>query len=503
MVTRSIMLWCLLLSMVGGPPCQAGEFAPVRLTLAEAVKAAVEKNLDVRAQRYTPAQQEADYQKSRGIYDPSLQLLSNYADSTATSSFALSPVSRQAVRTTELNAGLSQLFFTGGTATLGFNNTYNHTDVSVAGGNSAYWQSSLGLSISQPLLKNVGREATELAIDTARLGKYASIEQFNTKLNATVAQVRNEYYNLYSLREEREVKRVSLELARKILVETRARVAAGVMPAMEILNAEYGVALREKELIDAGRAVSDQNDLLRQLLQINQPGELELVDVPSKARYELSEQEQIRLALAQRPEIKELKWNLALLELQTRVSSQRTLPDLTLSASVAATGLAGSYSGNMNRLASGDYPDWGIGLTLAFPIGNRAAENEYRANRLKLEQAALQLRNQEELVANEVRSAVRAVHADYKQLEVTDRGRAFAEERFKAFVRKAEVGLATNKDVLDVENDLATAKNSQIQAQVAYANAITQLWKVTGELLEHQHIRMVERDVETIYRQVQ
>ncbi len=500
-MTRSILL-CLLLLMAGGRLCQAGEFVPVRLTLAEAVRDAVEKNLDVRAQRYTPAQQEAAYQKSRGIYDPTLQLLSNYADSTAISSFAVLPVERQAVRTTELNAGLSQLFFTGGTATLGFNNNYNRTDASNAQGLSSYWQSSLGVSISQPLLKNVGREATELTIDTARLGKYVSIEQFNAKLNATVAQVRNEYYNLYSLREVREVTKVSLALARKILVETKARVKAGVMPAMEILNAEYGVALREKEFIDAERAVSDQNDLLRQLLQIEQPGELELVDVPSKARYEVAEEEQIRLALAQRPEIRELKRNLELLELQTRVASNRTLPDLMLSASAAATGLAGTYPRDMNRLASGDYPDWSVGLTFSLPIGNRAAENDYRLNRLKLEQAGLQLRNQEELVANEVRSAVRAVKADYKQLEVTDRGRAFAEERFNAFVRKAQVGLATNKDVLDVENDLATAKSSQIQAQVAYANAITQLWKVTGELLEHQQIRMVERDVETIYRQV-
>jgi len=69
-------------------------------------------------------------------------------------------------------------------------------------------------------------------------------------------------------------------------------------------------------------------------------------------------------------------------------------------------------------------------------------------------------------------------------------------------VRKAEVGLATNKDVLDVENDLAAAKSNQIKAQTAYANAVTQLWKVTGELLDRQQIRMLERDVEQLYRQV-
>ena len=498
---KKIMILCLLMVTATGEGSFASEGPVVRLTLADAIRAAVEKNLELRAERYTPAQQEAEYQKNRGIYDPNLQFLANYADTTAIRSFYTSPPDRQSDRSTQLNAGVSQLFFTGGTATLGFNNSYNDL-LDASSTRQSYWQSSLGVTVSQPLLKNLGREATELAIDSALLGKYSSIEQFNARLSSVVAQVRDQYYALYSLREEWAVRKVSLELARKILSETEARVKAGVMPAMEILNAEFGVASREKDLIDAERAVSDQVDLLRQLLQLEQAGELELVETPSRARYEVVEQEQIRLAQTRRPEIRELQRTLELLDLQARVAGNRTLPDLTLTASAATTGLAETYPRDMNRLGSGEYPNWSVGLTLAVPLGNRAAENEYRKSRLKVEQAALKLRNHEELIANEVRSAVRAVGATYKQLEVADRGRAFAEERFKAFTRKAEVGLATNKDVLDVENDLATAKNNQIKAQTAYANAITQLWKSTGELLEQQQIRMVERDADLLYGQV-
>lgn len=478
------------------------EQAVMRLTMADAVKMAVEKNLDVRAELYNPAQQEAEYRKSRGIYDPNLQLQANYSDSTATSSFLLDPPSRQASRTTLLNAGLSQLFFTGATATLGFNNTYTRSNASTIGLTS-YWQSSLGVTLNQPLLKNLGREATELAIDVARLGKEAALEQFSTKLIATIAQVRSEYYKLYSLREALEVKKVSLELARKILAETQARVKAGVMPAMEILNAEFGVASREKDMIDAERAVSDQVDVLRQLIQSDMAQRIETVEVPSKERYEAVEQDEIKRALANRPELKALKRNLEIAELQARVSGNRTLPDLSLNASYATAGLASTYTKDMNRLGSNDYPTWAVGLTFSLPLGNRAAENDYRKNRLKVEQALVQLKNQEELIVNEIRAAIRSMNANYKQLEVADRGRAFAEERFKAFVRKAEVGLATNKDVLDVENDLVTAKNNQIQAAVSYANAITALWKASGELLEKEHIKLVgQQEADALYGSV-
>jgi outer membrane protein TolC len=66
-------------------------------------------------------------------------------------------------------------------------------------------------------------------------------------------------------------------------------------------------------------------------------------------------------------------------------------------------------------------------------------------------------------------------------------------------MRRNEVGLATTKDVLDVENDLATAKNNQIAAAVAYDNAISRHFQVTGELLEKEGVRVVEGDVDKLY----
>jgi outer membrane protein TolC len=394
----------------------------------------------------------------------------------------------------QLNAGLSQLFWTGGTVSVGFNNAYNTS------GNSSYdyWQSGLGASLSQPLLKNMGREATEVNIKVSRLSKFASIEKFNTRLLNTVAQVKNEYYQLYNLREQVEVKKVSLELARKILKETRARVDAGVLPAMEILNAEFGAVTREKELNDAEKAVSDQVDVLHLLLQIEGRDDIAIVDLPRREQIAISEDEALKQAM-NRQDIREQKRNLEIAELQTRVFRNKTRPDLSLIASTSLVGQDRTYSRNLERLGAIDYPAWSVGLNFSYPIGNDAAENDYRRSRLKTEQTALQIRSLEEGAANDVKAAIRGVTNGYKQIDVADRGRAFAEERLRAFIRKNEVGLATTKDVLDVENDLATAKSNQISAVVGYNNAITRLWQVTGELLEREGIRVVESDVDKLY----
>ena len=481
----------LSLSILILPVMALSSEVPLKLTLKDAIKMAVEKNLDVRAELYNPAQYEADINRYRSIYDPILSLQTSYTDaSTATISSGGSAVDSKSV---VLNSSISQLLWTGGTAAISFNNERTKTNL-ITG-----WQTGLGASFTQPLLKNAGRDATEISINLSRSSKFASLEKFNSRLLATVFQVRTEYFKLYSLREERDVKKVSLELAKKILSDTQARVKAGVLPAMEVLNAEYGAVTREKELIDAERSVSDQIDVLRLLLQINSKTvDIRTVDLPPRDKFDANEADAIKRAL-NRPDIRELKRNLELNELQTKYLSQKTRPDLSLVASTQLSGLDTTYQQNIDKVLTFDYPVWSVGLNLSFPLGNGAAENEYRKSRLKSEQISLQIRSLEEASANQVRAAVRSIITGNKQIEVADRGKVFAEERLRSFIKKNEVGLATTKDVLDVENDLAVSKSSQIKAVVAYANALTTLWQVTGELLEREGIRVVEGDADKLY----
>lgn len=490
----------LFTSMLIFPVVAHSSGEPLSLTLRDAVRMAVEKNLDVRAELYNPAQFEADINRERAIYEPVLDLRTSFADSTVSSTGQVVTASNS--QSFVLDSSISSLLWTGARAGLFFNNGYNNNG-NIVGNQSTvisnYWYSELGANLSQPLLKNSGRESTELAINVSRLSKFASLERFNTRLLATVAQVRNEYYKLHSLREDLEVKKVSLELARKILSDTQARVKAGVLPAMEILNAEFGSVTREKELIDAELAVSDQLDVLRLLLQIeNKNIELRTIDLPPRELYQVVEEDSVRKAL-DRPDIREQKRNLEITELQTRVFSSKTRPDLSLNASASLTGRDNAYQRNLDKVVTFDYPAWSIGLNFSYPLGNGAAENDYRRSRLKTEQTALQIRSLEESTANDVKAAIRGIATGFKQIEVSDRGRVFAEERLRAFTRKNEVGLATTKDLLDVENDLAVSKSNQIKAVVGYANALTRYWQVTGELLEREGIRVVEGDADKLY----
>lgn len=458
---------------------------------------AVEKNLDVRAELYNPAQFEADINRNRSIYDPLLALQTEYTDSTNSPVGSIASGNAISSQSFLLNSSISKLLWTGANASINFNNSYSDSNSVL--NTPHYWQTGLGATITQPLLKNAGRDATEVAINVSRLSKFASLDRFNASLLTTVAKVRTEYFKLHSLLEDRDVKKVSLDLARKILSETEARVKAGVLPAMEIMNAEFGSVTREKDLIDADLAVKNQIDILKQLLQVeHKNAELIVVDLPPRELLNTVEEDAIQKAM-ERPDIREQKRNLEISELQTRVFVSKTRPDLSMAASAWLTGKDSTYQGNLDKVVTFDYPVWSIGLNFTYPLGNKAAENDYRKSRLKTEQTALQIRSLEENAANEVKAAIRGIAAGFKQIEVSDRGRAFAEERLRAFLRKNEVGLATTRDVLDVENDLAVSKSNQIKAVVGYANALTRYWQATGELLEREGIRVVEGDADKLY----
>jgi outer membrane protein TolC len=456
----------------------------LQLPLKEAIRQAVEKNLDLHVEMYNPAQSDVELRKARGIYDTHLTMNTSYQYA---KNISVSATSASDLQTFKLAPGAYQLLPSGGTVSAAFNNTHISTNSALSTADS-YWQSDLTLSLMQPLLKNFGRDATELNIQVALQAQEGAMQRYRNTIMSTVAQVQSEYYKLHSLREDLESRKISLELAKRILTDTKARVAAGVLPAMETLNAEFGVSSREKELIDADRAVRDEVDTLRLLVQVESGRDIIPTDPLYRQEIAIVETEAIRMALKNRPELADLQAQVLSAELQERTAKNRTQPDLNLSTSIAVTGLGEGYGRDLERVGSAKYPVWFVGLQFDYPLGNQVAENEYIKSRLRSEQLRAQLKSTTEGLSNEVRSAIRAVQTNYKQLEVSDRNRAYAEERLKAYIKKNEVGLATTKDVLDVENDLSTARSNQIKAQVAYSTAISLYLKTTGELLEHEGI---------------
>ena len=128
------------------------------------------------------------------------------------------------------------------------------------------------------------------------------------------------------------------------------------------------------------------------------------------------------------------------------------------------------------------------------------AKNDYIKSKLKVDQVRTQISGLESSITRDVRIATRAVRSGFQQLDVTARGRAYADEVLQSYIKKQKVGLATTKDVLDVLNNQVVAKATEIQAVTDYNNAIVFLWKTTGELLAREGITLDGKEADELYR---
>ncbi|MCL5965848.1 MAG: TolC family protein [Deltaproteobacteria bacterium] len=461
------------------------------ITLDDAVRLAIANNLALRAASFDPAVAESGARRAHGIYDVQLTSLLDFRgeDDKPT------PVAPDAERKRffDANVAAERLLPSGATASVAFTNLFSRDNLGMP--TSHFAKPALSVSLSQPLLQGFGRDVTEKGIITARLSSDAAASDWRAKAQATVADARDGFFTLLAARSNLETRKISLETARRLHAQNEARVRAGLLASIELLDSAFGVAQRQKDLLDAEKAVRDAEDGLRVLLQI--PAEEHLVPaepgIPSEAAP--GGQEAVAAALAHRPEIISARLALRTAEFNAQVAGNAVLPSLALTGSAGVSGLGSDYGRALDDLGSGKYPSWAAGLSFSFPIGNAAAREDLAASRLKARQARVSLRSLEESIGLEVRSALRDLETRKKQIDVAGKGLELAEARFASYLERARIGLATTKDTLQAESDRVAARNALVTARTDLQGALTRLWKSTGELLDRHGIRIGNEEI--------
>lgn len=459
---------------------------PISLDLAQAQRLVIERNLDLKAQQLQHRASRALELKGFGLYDPHAELSFSEGQGQEPLNLFYTPSVRGAEsRYRQLSFSLLQKLPSG--ADVGLVYASRRQDDDPAGAINPAYTSEVALTLRQPLLKNFGVLPTEQAIIFAAKERETSLEDLLSKASVLVAQVRDTYFQALGLRETLLTREASVLLARQVLEENKARVKAEVLPRHEILEAEVGLNVRERELLEAQQAYRDALDALTVLLAADAPpvlGETTMA-VPVLA---VDEEKGYQQALLRRSEIQRHRLQLEKLELENSLARNQQLPAVDLVASYGYKGLGDGYADSHEETASGDFENWEVGLTLSYPLGNRAARYEVRKSALlrKSQEALLAQKKQE--VRREIRQAVRTLEVSRKRIEVTELGKALAEEKLHILLKRKEVGLATTRDVLEGEEDLSRARTEHTLALVDYNRSATEYLRVTGLLLESQGI---------------
>ncbi len=458
------------------------------LDLREAQRMALERNLDLRAETFATRASDAVVRSRYGLYDPrATATFAEGADRDRVNSQVLSVESEVEYR--RFDFSLTQKLPTGADLTAALTNRRQRTLTDPRPGINPSYDSELRLTLAQPLLRNFGRTVTEEQILFAVKDREISVDNLRESAFALVASVRDAFFEILRARDQLDYRQTSVALAEKVLTESRARVDAGVLPPVDLLEAEVGLKARERELLDARRDLDDAHDNLALLINLSAPFQV-APEALGQPEIEAGEEMGLRSAFELRPDLLRQGREIERQALESRIARNRALPSLDLTGSYAHKGLGEDYSDVADDLASEDLRGWEVGLTLSYPLGNREARNDYRRSELRLKEAHSRLAQLREEVRREVRAALRGLEVSRKKIEVASQGRELAEEKLRILLKRKEVGLATTRDVLEGEDDLAAARTDQIAALAEYNGAVTAYLKVTGQLLEHEGIRI-------------
>ena len=475
------------------------------VSLADAAVRALQSNLDISISRQNRESRLADIIIEQSKFDPNLSINGQYNRTVnplnrpvfgGTVGF-LDQITTFDQRSHSLTVDAQTNLITGGNFDVNYSPARNSINQNVARGFlfNPSWTGGLAFTFTQPLLRNAGIAINKTFIKVAQNNAIVEQHVFRDRVMTVITSVEQTYWEVVFANENLKVAQAALKAAEELLAANRAKTKAGVMSIVDVLQAEAAVASRVEQVLVAEKAIRDQEDQLRRLLN---PGEEELrqdvrltpVDPPVTVLEPLSLQEAIDTAIEQRPEITQAKKNVETGELNKQFARNQLLPTLSLQGTIGLAGLGGDYSESFTRNFSGDFYNYGAGLVLSYPLGNRAAISTYSKRKLEAQNAEVALANVRQQIIVGIREAVRRVQTDFKRIETTRSARIMAEKQLQAEQERLKVGLSTTRFVLEFQRDLATAQGNELRAIVDYNKSLSNLSRHKATTLDRYHLEL-------------
>ena len=491
-------------------PAFCTDSSPVRLiTAAECVEAALRNNIDIAVSQADKEYEALGVPIEEAAFLPKFSGELNASQSITPSGSALDNSASVDQRSLKFQLGVTELLHAGASFSIVQENQRQETS-SAYSLLSPQYVTGLTLSAKQPLLKNRGKEVTEAPLRIARAGAEEKSEEWKTKVMDIVTTVRTAFLSFVAAVREVEVRRTAVELAERVTVHTDARIRAGVAASMDLLPAESAVATRREELLRAKAAARSAEVDLKSLLGVRSSREWEERFVPVPLREDIhppGDNENFEEAIRRRPEVAAMNARKTQAEIQEVATRNRTLPALDLTVSAGIAGLSGTpnpnplfggntetFSGNyrdsVDRMISGRYYNWLVGLKTELPWSFQREKAEWARAKVALRQQILS----EDAIFLRIRVEVQKGRLDLEsalaRIAATRAATVAAEKKLEAEERKLSVGRSTTVEVLRFQQDVSEAKLAEVRAQMDAYNAQTRLRRAVGTILEKEGIEL-------------
>lgn len=483
----------------------------LRLSLRDTVVVTLENNSQVRVQQTQVDTSKFSLLGAHSPFDPAVVSSYNLTSSAASpfSQFQGGGGLNVNIKDTtrSFQAAYSQTFETGTNVQAGFSNTrYSSNYFSFF--YNPYIASYLSFQFTQPLLRNGWLFANRAPLVIARRNVQQSQANFAVDINNGVLQAVTQYWAVVQARGSLEVARSSMGAAEATYKRDKRALELGALPPLDIYRSESEVASRRVQVIQSEYALKQAEDQLRLTIGADQDPYLQALDLeltekpePEGELVSIDTAAALQRALTKRPEFDAARAALANDETRIRLAHNHLLPQLDLQGNYASNGVGGTSVNSTNQVISTSslsqlfgfgYPTYTAQLSLNLPLRNRAAKAELGTALVSRRSDLYNQRRLQEQITLDVANAVHQLEQAKLTIAAGKEALDLARKTATSEQRKYELGSGTIFFVLEAQNEVATAEQNLLQAEVGYQLAVAAVDHATGELLEPYYVQIAE-----------
>jgi len=347
---------------------------------------------------------------------------------------------------------------------------------------------TVGLSLTQPLLKDFGPSVTNARIRVAEIeSKGALASSLEVESNVVVEGILG-YLDLIVAQQRVTAARERIRNGERLLSEAQALARQGRLAEADVWEVEsaldrYRSAFSESEHARYERA----NKLATMVMRVNKEPAAQLramESLPATFSSIPSLESALQVAMDRREDLRRAKFDLEREGIQLAYAKNQRLPRLDLVATYGINGLEYSASRAMGYSRMEDYPNWTLGLQLTFPLENRQAKADFAAASLRQKDALLALKALEVGITNDVDTSLKLRQSALERWGWWQASAAREARHVTVEREKFRAGRSDIREVLLREERLINAQLAAIEQQASVVKAEALLQASQGVLLE-------------------
>jgi len=459
-----------------------------RVTLAQAIKIAIDQNQDILMGKYDVAMTDSNYQRYKTKYSPYFNADAGLGAYRYPEMMHQS--SGKSKNSADVSASIAKMFSSGTTVAAGVQKSYSNT--SFASTSQKAYNPVLFVQVQQELLKNAfgytDRREQQLLSNAAQMEKDAII--YN--LSLVVVGVIVDYWNVIVNKNQMDNARLMLQETGRVRNIISGNVRLGLAERFELNLWNSLVASSEAMVANSEQQYRDSLRNFLRVVNLDESITMEEKAVLSAVLPEINEEEALKTAYENRVDYKNALRSMENSRLQLEIAKNNALPSVTGEITLSSMDYNSQMGESYSNTATGENPSIEARVRVTYPLDNRDQKISERNARWAVEQSRHEMEKYRRVVKDDVASKIEKIRTNHYLYQKAREARIEAETYYRSMLVSLRRGRFTAAAARDALDSLINSREQELSMLVYYNASLLEF-----EVSKNQLFETYEIDVES------